>query len=107
MTAQGRAAVTIRPLRNAGRSANITFYAEDGKPPGYVYAEVLRNDMTRQGGRMVRRRVPTFWVTVRQPGRGEIASFRYEPATRPAPGPLSERTVTRLVRRKLDEEAPR
>jgi hypothetical protein len=66
-----------------------------------VYAEVLRTDRTRQGSRMVQRAVPTFWVTVRQPGRGEIASFKYEPATRPAPGPLSERTVTRLVRREL------
>lgn len=98
--------MTIRPLKHTGDSSNLAFYAERGQPPGYVYAEVLRSDFERNGrGGLKRRRVPVFSITVRRPGTGVIGRFAYEPKTRPAPGPLSERTVTRLVRAAL-EAAP-
>jgi hypothetical protein len=87
---------------HAGDSSNLAFYAERGKPPGYVWAEVCRNDFRTAGlGGLTRQRVPTFSFSVYRHGTGELARFTYEPKTRPANGPLPCRTVTRLIRDKV------
>ena len=84
----------LAPLEHIGDSANLAFYAPRGRPPGYIWAEVCRDDY--------RRTVPAFSVSVRADGTGEIARFTYEPRTRPAGGPLPARTVTRLIRARLE-----
>lgn len=97
--------MTIRPLVHAGDSANIASYAERGQEGAYVWAEVLRDDIVRRDGKLVRRPVPHFGLTVYRYGVGEIARKTYKPNTRPRPGPLPDRTVTRLVREILAEKA--
>jgi hypothetical protein len=93
----------IEPMAHTGDSANLAFYAPHSKPPGYVWAEVCRNDVMRgaPGAGLVRRPVPTFSFTVYKHGTGELARFTYEPKTRPPDGPLSCRTVTRLIRDRM------
>jgi hypothetical protein len=92
--------MTIEPVEHTGDSANIAFYAPRVKPPGYVWAEVCRNDFMpgALGAGLIRRPVPAFSFTVYRHGTGELARFTYEPKTRPANGALSARPVTRLVR---------
>lgn len=101
----------MRSLEHTGDSANIAYYRERGQEGevylerGKVFAHVLRSDF---GGRVVNGErelvvypVPRFSFTVYVGGVGEVCSFSYEPKSKPAPGPLSSRTVTRLVRKHL------
>jgi hypothetical protein len=93
--------VNIKPLVHTGDSSNLAFYAEPGdqRIPGHTWTEVCRNDVQRgPGGGLVQRAVPTFSVSVHEHGTGETGRFTYEPKTKPAPGPLPARTVTRLIR---------
>jgi hypothetical protein len=91
----------VNPLVRTGSSANIAFYAERGRPPGYVWAEVLRSDLIVAAGRTLVRKIPEFHLTIYRAGQGEIATARYLPKTRPAGGPLPARTVTAIVRQAL------
>lgn len=94
--------MTIEPLVYTGHSSNLAFYAERGKPPGYVWAEVCRNDVTQDGaGGLARLRVPTFSITIYKHGTGELRRMSYKPRARPPDGPFLSRTVTRLVRGKV------
>ena len=94
----------IEPMEHTGDSSNLAFYAPHVRPPGYVWAEVCRNDFETSGtAGLVRRRVPVFSFTVYQHGTGELARFTYEPKTRPASGALSARTVTRLIRERAGQ----
>lgn len=93
--------MNVRPLKHTGDSSNLAFYAESGdqRIPGHTWAEVCRDDVQRgPAGGLIRRAVPAFSVSVHKHGTGEVGRFLYEPKTRPAAGPLSERTVTRLIR---------
>lgn len=91
----------LRPFEHTGDSANIAYYTERGSD-GRSWAEVLRNDLSGSGGVLTRRRLPVFRVTVWRTGTGPVASFTYAPKTKPAPGPLPGRTVTRLIRAELE-----
>jgi len=85
----------MKPLTFSGTSQNITYYAEQDGDPGYIWAEVIRDDYKRP--------VPVFGIRVRRDPNVPVTEFRYEPKTRPSTERLSSRTVTRLVRAELNE----
>jgi len=80
----------VEPMEITGTSANITFYAERSRQPGYLWAEVLRDDY--------RRRVPVFSFTVRRDPNIPVTTFRYHPAGKPRSQRLSPSTVARQIR---------
>lgn len=90
-------------LTSTGNSANLYYYVEPGRPRGHLWAELLRSDdtLTRPGGTARRRPIPTFSLTLIQHGVGELGRTTYTPKTRPQPGRLPDRTVTRLARELL------
>lgn len=88
----------MNPLKEFGRSANLTYYAEQSTHDNHIWAEVCRNNFTWASGEMVKRTVPTFSVTVYVNLKGEVGRFVYRPKVAPVEGPLSSRTITRLVR---------
>jgi hypothetical protein len=93
--------MTIKPLAHSGDSSNIAYYSEPETGNGNVWASVLRNDFTHTDGRMQLRPLPAFHLSIYRIGTGEVARVTYNPKTKPAPGPLPARTVTRIVRSAL------
>jgi hypothetical protein len=94
----------VGSFKASGSSANIHFYGESpSSRHDYLWCEVLRDTLTRDGRDLVLRKLPVYHFTVYQHGVGEIASFKYEPKTKPNPQALRDRTVTRLVRAHLKE----
>lgn len=92
------------PFEHTGDSANIAYYGERApQSPTRLWCEVLRSDLVRVNGELVRKRVPDFYVTVyRGTTANRIAEFTYTPRS-PSNGALSARTVARLVREHLAE----
>lgn len=97
----------MNPMAHTGDSANISWYAE--RHPGdrdYYYAEVCRNDLIRHhGGIVTRRSVPEYHIQLKLvtgAGNREVARWTYQPARKPNPLVLGNRTVTRLVREHLE-----
>lgn len=99
---------TVPPLRHTGDSMNIASY----RAPGW-WVEVIRNLPRKDpeggrtghgdfGGRVYR---TDDQGRPREPYGQPYATFRYEPRTEPAPGPLSGRWVTRLTRQAVAELA--
>jgi hypothetical protein len=88
------------PLEHTGDSANIAYYVEQGRPPGYVWVSVLRSIPPTTTGKP-RRPLPTFHLEVMRHAVGPVAQGTYQPKTMPQPGPLPPRTVSRLVRQLL------
>jgi hypothetical protein len=81
----------MNPMARTGDSSNIARYAERGKPPGYVWADVLlRSDHRPAGGAVIRAKRPTSRLVIYRRGAGELTRSSYEPKTRPAPGPAGE-----------------
>lgn len=89
----------VAPLHHSGDSANIAYYVQED--PLGIWASVLRSDHVHGSGTAVRRSRPVFRFTLHRDGNMKFADFTYEPLTKPAPGPLSGRTVTRLIRQHL------
>lgn len=97
----------MKPMAHTGDSANLSWYAErDHGDRDYYYAEVCRNDLERfPGGIITRRSVPEYHIKltlVTEGGSQEVARWTYEPARKPSPLVLGNRTVTRLVREHLE-----
>ena len=93
----------MKDLRHTGDSANIAFYAEDVNPIGdvQIWAEILRDDFHHRDGRMQRRELPRFYITVYRRLHGQVARSRYFPRKPVPPGPLGNKLASQLVRRAL------
>ena len=70
-------ASAMKPLERTGSTANLTYYAERGRPDGSVWVEVLTSVLEKKDGRWRARRVPVQHVTVYRLGVGEVASFSF------------------------------
>jgi hypothetical protein len=97
----------MNPMTHTGNSANVSWYAERHQgDQDYLYAEVLRDDLMRHhGGIITRRSIPEYHFTVKRFTRSsnwEVARWTYQPARKPRPLVLGNRTVTRLVREHLE-----
>jgi len=95
-----------RPVTHGHNSANIASYGPDQRyrNEDYVCVDVLRNDLDFSTRPLKRLPVPRFSFTLHlftDHGMVEVARWTYQPKTRPAPGPLSDRTVNQIVRQKL------
>jgi hypothetical protein len=93
----------VQPMSLIRTSENMAAYTERGQTGTgeYIWAEVIRNDWRRLGNTPVRRRVPSFSVSVHRNMHGQVTEFTYEPKTRPPRGILAPRTLTGLVRAHL------
>lgn len=96
----------MNPMAHTGDSANISWYAE--RHPGdrdYYYAEVLRDDIQRTPSGWAPRNPPKYYIQLKLvtgAGNREVARWTYQPARKPNPLVLGNRTVTRLVREHLE-----
>lgn len=84
-------------MRHTGDSANIAYYGDQRKDSG-LWCEVLRSDFRFVNGKAETLLVPKFHVTLYRQGE-EVLNTTYEPKTKPTPGALPARTVTRILRR--------
>lgn len=94
----------MTPLRftRSGASANLDFYRSNR--PEEIYVEVLIDTVERSGSTLRRRSLPLYRIIIMQHDghRWTDTRFTYCPKSKIAGIHLPDRTLTKLVREKLE-----